>query len=310
MENSIIKLNPGELLPIKSDMLYHDLFNDHDMDSIKWIISQILKCNPKSIEDKIIVKNTRLTRISPKETGKYADLVIQYDKYIFVLELNNNYNGNYLRNYLYANNILLNSYIKKDKSKEKSKKVIEYYNSYIEVILVNLNWYRKRNDNYVVKENDTIVNDDGKVILKIVNVNLDKYVDKDYNEVMKYEKFYKLLTITKEEELEEIVKHEPLLTTYFERLKIFSREEEKYMYALNPALEQRLFDMSVYQDGLEDGIEQGIQTGIQTGIQQGILQNQKEMVLNMYNDKVSISTISRYANISVDEVKDIVNKSL
>ena len=78
------------------------------------------------------------------------------------------------------------------------------------------------------------------------------------------------------------------------------------MYALNPALEQRLFDMSVYQDGLEDGIEQGIQTGIQ----QGILQNQKEMVLNMYNDKVSISTISRYANISVDEVKDIVNKSL
>ena len=266
MENSIIKLNPGELLPIKSDMLYHDLFNEHDMDIIKWIISQILKCNPKSIGDKIIVKNTRLTRISPKETGKYADLVIQYDKYIFVLELNNNYNGNYLRNYLYANNILLNSYIKKDKSKEKSKKVIEYYNSYIEVILVNLNWYRKRNDNYVVKENDTIVNDDGKVILKIVNVNLDKYVDKDYNEVMKYEKFYKLLTITKEEALEEIVKHEPLLTTYFERLKIFSREEEKYMYALNPALEQRLFDMSVYQDGLEDGIEQGI------------LQNQKEMV--------------------------------
>ena len=82
------------------------------------------------------------------------------------------------------------------------------------------------------------------------------------------------------------------------------------MYALNPALEQRLFDMSVYQDGLEDGIEQGIQTGIQTGIQQGILQNQKEMVLNMYNKHISIKTISECADISVDEVKDIVNKSL
>ena len=82
-------------------------------------------------------------------------------------------------------------------------------------------------------------------------------------------------------------------------------------------LEQRLFDMSVYQDGLEDGIEQGIQTGIQTGIkqgiqtgiQQGILQNQKEMVLNMYNKHISIKTISECADISVDEVKDIVNKS-
>ena len=46
----------------------------------------------------------------------------------------------------------------------------------------------------------------------------------------------------------------------------------------------------------------------QKGIEEGITKTRKEMILNMYNDKLSLDTISKYSNLSIDEVKKIINE--
>ena len=47
--------------------------------------------------------------------------------------------------------------------------------------------------------------------------------------------------------------------------------------------------------------------GMAKGIQQGIQENKKEIILNMHNDNMSIEVISKYTNLSVEEVKEIIN---
>ena len=61
------------------------------------------------------------------------------------------------------------------------------------------------------------------------------------------------------------------------------------------------------QQGIEQGIEQGIQQGIEQGIEQGINITKKEMIINMYNDNLPMNVISKYTNLSVQEVEEILN---
>ena len=41
--------------------------------------------------------------------------------------------------------------------------------------------------------------------------------------------------------------------------------------------------------------------------QEGIFKNKQEMVINMYNDKVPIEAIVKYANLTTKGVEDIIN---
>lgn len=54
---------------------------------------------------------------------------------------------------------------------------------------------------------------------------------------------------------------------------------------------------------------EGLEQGREEGIEQGIEQNKKEMILSMLKDNVPLDKISKYANISVEEVEKIINTS-
>lgn len=58
-----------------------------------------------------------------------------------------------------------------------------------------------------------------------------------------------------------------------------------------------------------DGEEVGLEKGIEQGIEQGMEKKQEEMIISMYNDNLPLEKISKYANISVDEVKKIIESS-
>ena len=71
--------------------------------------------------------------------------------------------------------------------------------------------------------------------------------------------------------------------------------------------------VSLFYD--KDEEEQRIRNGIMKeirrkahadGIAEGALNKQKEMIMNMYQDKISLESISKYANISIDNVKEIL----
>jgi len=45
---------------------------------------------------------------------------------------------------------------------------------------------------------------------------------------------------------------------------------------------------------------------INEGIKEGIKQNKIEMIINMYNDNLPIEIISKYSNLSLSEVDNII----
>ncbi|MBQ8472073.1 MAG: hypothetical protein IJ501_01065 [Bacilli bacterium] len=127
----------GKLLQVRSDILFHDLFNEHDITTLEWVVSKILGCNYEDIKGRVKVHNIRLTRVNKKERNKYVDLIVEYKSEKIIIELNNNFSGVYTRNILYAANVLLNNYkIQDDKNLDD-----DYYKKVVRVLLVNLNWY-------------------------------------------------------------------------------------------------------------------------------------------------------------------------
>ena len=56
-----------------------------------------------------------------------------------------------------------------------------------------------------------------------------------------------------------------------------------------------------------ESYDQGIQEGIEQGIQEGILQNQISIINNLFAKKMSLKNISEIVNLSVNDVKKIIN---
>ena len=59
------------------------------------------------------------------------------------------------------------------------------------------------------------------------------------------------------------------------------------------------------EEGLQQGLEQGLQQGLQQGMQKGLYQQAIQTAKNMLKDKVDIKLISKYTNLSVEEIKKI-----
>lgn len=167
-----------QILQIRSDKLFHDLFNEKDMNSIEWIVMTILDCCYEDIHGNVLVKNIRLTRLNKKERDKYVDLIVNYKNEKIILELNRNFDGVYVRNFLFGVNELMNNYKLGSGN---------YYHEITRVMVVNLNWYSgKIGENIIGKKTYEIpysdMESDG-YLLKIVNVNLDYYSKKCYDKL-------------------------------------------------------------------------------------------------------------------------------
>lgn len=59
------------------------------------------------------------------------------------------------------------------------------------------------------------------------------------------------------------------------------------------------------EEGLQQGLEQGLQQGLQKGLQQGLYQQAIQTAKTMLKDKIDIELISKYTNLSVEEIKKI-----
>ena len=61
------------------------------------------------------------------------------------------------------------------------------------------------------------------------------------------------------------------------------------------------------KDGLAEGRAEGIAKGKAEGKAEGRSETQREVILNMYKDNLDLTTIAKYAGITVEKVKKIIN---
>ena len=280
-------LGEDEILEIKSDRLFHDLWNEHEMDTIEWTVMQILNCNYEDIHGKVKVGNIRLTNLSKDDKQKYVDLVVYYKETITVIELNNNASTNYVRNVLYTLNAINNSFIEGE----------EYTDKRVRGILVNLNWYKNKDNRESIKGKEEIlygypiINEENKdYLLKIININLDYFSKLLYNKTKKSDILWKLFTINKKSELEKIVFKEKLLSNYENKIKRLSQDKEYCKMVWDERIERNLKAQQEFYDGKKEGI----------------IETQKEFVINFANNGVSHEIISKSTGLSIKEVEEII----
>ena len=65
-------------------------------------------------------------------------------------------------------------------------------------------------------------------------------------------------------------------------------------------IENNLRDREAFILGKDEGYDSGKIDGIE--------QKQTEMIINMYRDNLDLDIIAKYANVTVDIVKDIISK--
>lgn len=289
-----MNIKEKELLDVRSDRLFHDLFNENEISTIEWVAMQILECNHDDIKGKVTIGNIRLPNTSKQGREKYVDLIIKLsDEEQILIELNNHFNGNYLRNLIYAFEIINNNYNVGERNHELAKKRVR-------IILVNLNWsdYTPNEVKEVIEYPYPSDKVDG-YLLKIINLNLDCYDKFCYNEINYVDRLAKLLTITDKEEMQDVINQEKLLKSYYNKLSYLSDDSEYRKGLMNENIERTMEFVDAYNDGLNDGWHRGMDKGIK--------QTRKEMVLKMYQENIDINTISKCTNLSNEEIEKIVH---
>ena len=76
-------------------------------------------------------------------------------------------------------------------------------------------------------------------------------------------------------------------------------DEEMYGRYYNWKEEQEKLNNSIIAEERDDAKKEGFEQGIQ--------KTKREIVLKMYNDNLPIETISNYTNLSLEEIKNIIN---
>lgn len=277
-----------EILQVRNDILFHDLFNEKDIKAVEWVASQILECDVKELKGKVSVKNVRLTRTNKKERTKYVDLIVEYKNEKIVIELNNNYEGIYTRNLNYAFNTLLNFY---------NNNGCSYYerDAIFKVILVNLNWYKNKNLEIPGKKIHTIPYPDEKIndnILTIININLDYYEELSYDNVILFDRFFKLLTVDSKEKLEQFKEFDEL-DVYSKNLEYFSNDKEYVEELMRAEAEEIMRNQEKYFAGFHEGEDKGK------------FETQTLIVKNLLNKNMTDLEIMEITNITKEELDNI-----
>ena len=106
-----------------------------------------------------------------------------------------------------------------------------------------------------------------------------------------------MLTIKQKEDLNEIVKDEKMLNNYSKKLINLSSDNDYKERVMDRRIEENLAKHEAYFEGVDAGIEVGVH------------ENQKQVVLNMYNKKYDLKSISEITELSIQEVENIIKNN-
>ena len=292
-----------EIIPMTSDSMFKAMFT-YDLDILKefLILETGLNLNPK--ETSITLLNSELTKSKIKEYKKTIDIYVNLNDQICInCELNNSSFNDYLavRNELYTSKLFTLMFESGDgKDKFLSKRLIQ----------LNLN-----------TENISI--NYGEDIILPYGVKTGKFYSQNKETILKYLAYYKNLyynlgvKLNKAELWLVVILCENLVELYDLLENLLTKEKRDKFIRKVIEMSKDEFILSEWEKEkmdylkemarIKDAEDKGMAKGIQQGIQQGIQENKKEIILNMHNDNMSIEVISKYTNLSVEEVKEIIN---
>ena len=251
------------------------------------LISCIIEVEYEYLLDHLTLISTDFNRENLKSKAERGDYVADINGQKICIEVNNNYKTDSYDNVNERNYDYMNRIFNKD-IKSGSK-----YN-FNSVIMINLhNFYYKEIDDwyqaYNLKSDDNILYTDK---ITIVNIYLPKLYEMCYNK-----------DINELDELERV-----LLTLYSEdvaKAMEFGGEIKVMEEYVNEAEK-----VSLNEDLKEayNAEKEYTALGHNIGLEEGQLLKQQEIARNMINDKIDDETISKYTNLTLDEINLLKEK--
>ena len=269
------------------------------------IISGVLNIRVKDIIDNIELIEPDISSNINSVDSKVDSIYKVDDKYINI-EINyNNKRIVTIKNNIYLYNIILRQI---GKSKD--------YKNVLSVIQININNYDLfKEGDFIYKSQmmDTKYKKKRDEMITIYDINLDYLKKIDYTKIIErnynLEKILYIFICNDNKELDYIYKGDKIMEKVREDFDHIKAALDEMLY-YNPEELERQADEYEREMARKEGREEGLKEGKELGINEGIYLRNVEIVLNMYNANFSIEDISKYTNLSYEEINNIIEKIL
>ena len=309
MLNKKRNLKPGEIIPLIFDEAFKIMFaNPEHLEILTILLSRVLKIEYKDLEGNITLLPLNKPNKTLGEKKQEKDVLVSIkttDKYKVVLEVN-------VKKKFYETVSDRNLYYSFEVAGRGLEEGVDYSNLGI-TVLVNFNTYFTDLENQNVFDEYLLRNEEGNVLskkFKVYNINIAECYNLWYhnNYQGKFELYEEdlmlLCAAMKVSQEEDFIKIINLV-----RIKSEIKElMEGVMKTMNENEEfvGRYYDWKEENDRINQAI---IKEEKAESFKEGILKKQKEIVLNMAKDNVSLDIISKYTNLEIQEIETIINNS-
>ena len=275
---------------LNNDIIFKNIFNVKE--TLKRLLKETLDLKVKEI----FLVNTEMPVEKIQEKRKILDLVVYTENEVINVEVNNAYKKDvYIRNFLYFCK-LISSNLEKTKDYTKLKKHIQ----------LNLTWNlqnylpfdisNKKKIIFYVKDEET----NEKVFkdkFKIVNINMDYYLELWYSKNVENENpFLLLLAAPTIEQVDKISRGDMLMEKIAKSVKKLNFDP-KITEEIAFENEHEIWANTMHSRGVEEGTRQGIE--------QGSKEKQLEIAKNMVKEKIDISLISKVTGLTQEEIESL-----
>ena len=253
------------------------------------IVSLVLKLDYNLVYDNMKLISEDMI-FSTKAVDGRTDLMLETNKYYVNIEINYT-NGKNRQKQMnsYVFELFFNQALKtEDYSKMKN---------IIQIMIENYDYFKSGEFIYEVgfmEKKLHILEDD---LITKYHISLESLKEMDYNSIINERNSLKRILymfVCKEKDLDKVYKGDKFMKKVVDIAKAIAGKEKIPLYL--PESEIRRLDR-------EEAVEEGYNAGIEKGIQQ----KQTEMIINMYKKNINLKTISEVANISLEEVENIIN---
>jgi len=304
------KLKDGEIIPLHFDSAFHIMYaNEKHLETLTVLLSRILKIEYRKLEGNVTLRprKTPGEMVDEKECEKDVVVSVKTDKdYRIVLEVN-------IRGGLYDSVIDRNMYYMYQEGGHTLKQGMEY-NKMPYTVLINFNTFFVNSEQKEVFEEFSYRDKYGFELNeknKIINVNIEEcynlwYTNNYEGKFEPYEEDLMLLCaammVDNQDDFHNIVsmvRMKPEIKELMERVVKDMNDDENLVTEYRSWKEEnRLINEAIINEVSEKRFNEGI------------AKNRKEMVLNMHNKNISLDIIAECANLTLKEVKEIIDNNV
>ena len=282
---------------LKNDLVFKNIFLK-DYHKLKWLLEGIFEIIGLNIDIKINnITNNELYKERLYIKSKIVDSIINTNYAYINIELNDTFNNTKkIRNFCYQTSYFNQLVHINDDYASIDKPVIQ----------INLN--TKTNENFIVNKytiTDNITLEEYLKIFYIININIDKILDKWYNKLNQdknyFDKYkYILILGMNEQELKELEVDDKMIKEIKDNVITLNKNPEFYQVMTREEDERRMRN-TMFKEGEMLGIEEGKTLGIEEGKALTNIDNAKKMK----KESCTLEFISKITGLDINTIKNL-----